>query len=180
MTAKALVRRLAAIVLTGAAASALGDVADVAENGFTLRNTVTVAVPPGKAYDAMVGGLSRWWGSDHTFSGDAANLSIDAKPQGCWCERLPAGGGVRHLTVVYASPGKLIRFEGALGPLQAMGLAGSMTWKFDPAEKGTTVEMRYVAGGYNPGGFKDVAPLVDTVLRSQLERYKRYVDTGKP
>ena len=25
-----------------------------------------------------------------------------------------------------------------------------------------------------------LAPVVDTVLRSQLERYKRYLDSGKP
>lgn len=87
---------------------------------------------------------------------------------------------MRHLTVVFVSPGKLIRFEGGLGPLQPMAIAGSMTWKFEPAEKGTAVELRYFVGGYNPGGFKDLAPVVDSVLRSQLERYKRFADTGNP
>ncbi len=55
-----------------------------------------------------------------------------------------------------------------------------MTWKFDAQEKGTTIEVRYAVGGYSPGGLKEVAPLVDGVLRAQLDRYQRYVDTGKP
>ncbi len=54
-----------------------------------------------------------------------------------------------------------------------------MTWTFRPAEKGTAVEVRYVVGGFNPAGFKDLAPAVDSVLRSQVERSKRYVETGK-
>ncbi|MEP6767286.1 MAG: SRPBCC family protein [Acidobacteriota bacterium] len=169
------------LVLLGAAAAvpAPGEVSDVADNGFTFRSAITVSVPPARAYAAMVD-VGKWWGPDHTFSGDAANLSIEARPQGCWCERLPGGGGVRHLNVTFASPGKQIRFEGGLGPLQSMAVTGSMSWKFDPAEKGTTVEVRYAVGGYNPGGFKELAAAVDGVLRAQIERYKRYVETGKP
>jgi uncharacterized protein YndB with AHSA1/START domain len=163
-----------------AAATMSGDVLDAADNGFTVSNTVMVSAPPDKAYAAMVQDVGKWWDSAHTFSQTAANLSIDAKPQGCWCEKLPGQGGVRHLTVVYVSPGKAIGFEGGLGPLQTMGAAGSMTWKFQPAENGTKVEIRYAVGGYKPGGFKDLAPIVDSMLRSQLERYKRYSDTGKP
>ena len=35
-------------------------------------------------------------------------------------------------------------------------------------------------GGYAPGGFKEMAGGVDSVLRAQFERYKRYAETGKP
>ncbi|HEY3204989.1 MAG TPA: SRPBCC family protein [Thermoanaerobaculia bacterium] len=173
-------RALATLVFGVFAGNALGEVIDLAENGFTIRNAVTVSADPAKAYTALTDGIGKWWDPDHTFSHDAANLSIDAKPQGCFCERLAGGGGVRHLTVVSAVPGKTLRLEGGLGPLQAMALAGSMTWTFQPEEKATSVELRYVVGGYNPGGFKDLAPRVDSVLRSQLQRYKRYVETGRP
>lgn len=179
MINSALLRRFAPLVLAGAAARASGGVLDVAENGFTLRETVTVTAPPDKAYAAMLD-VGKWWSPDHTFSGNAANLSIDARVTGCWCEKLPNLGGVRHMTVVYLAPGKVIRFEGGIGPLQSMALSGSMTWKFDAQEKGTSVELRYAVGGYNPGGLKELAPIVDGVLRAQAERYQRYVDTGKP
>ena len=179
MTAYSRAHKLALAAAFVFAASASAEVIDVADNGFTVSNSVTVSVPPAKAYAAMVD-IGKWWESSHTFSGDAANLSIDAKPQGCFCERLPGQGGVRHLTVIHVSPGKLIRFEGGLGPLQTMAVAGSMSWKFEPADKGTKVEIRYLVGGYNPGGFKDLAAGVDSVLHSQIERYKRFVETGKP
>ncbi len=84
------------------------------------------------------------------------------------------------MTLVHLSPGKLLRFEGGLGPMQAMGVSGVLTWTFRPDAKGTSVELRYVVGGYNPAGFKDLAPAVDGVLAAQLQRYKRFVDTGKP
>lgn len=84
------------------------------------------------------------------------------------------------MTVVFADPGKLLRFDGGLGPLQSLAVAGVMTWSFTPAEKGTEVELTYLVGGYNRGGFKDLAPGVDAVLRAQLERYQRYVNAGKP
>jgi len=84
------------------------------------------------------------------------------------------------MTVVFASPGKSLRLAGGLGPLQPMGVAGSMSWTFTPSEKGTSLQLSYVIGGYNPGGFKQLAPGVDAVLKIQLDRYKKYAETGKP
>ncbi len=114
MKSPARLRSWFALLLVGAAARASGGVLDVADNGFTLRETVTASAPPDKAYAAMVD-VAKWWSSDHTYSGNAANLSIDAKATGCFCEKLPNLGGVRHMTVVYVSPGKAIRFEGVSG-----------------------------------------------------------------
>jgi Polyketide cyclase / dehydrase and lipid transport len=183
MISRARVRSLGVLALVSLAFAlpSLADVADSAENGFTLRETATLSVPPARAYAAMLE-VAKWWASDHTYSGDAANLSLEAKAGGCWCERLPAGGGVQHMTVVFLLPGKQARLTGGLGPLQSMGVAGSMDWKFDPAEKGTRVELRYAVGGYSGvgGTFKEIAPGVDSVLRAQFERYKRYAETGKP
>jgi hypothetical protein len=157
-----------------------GEVLDVADNGFGVRNVVTVPVDPARAYVALVDGIGKWWDPAHTHSGNAANLSIDARPQGCWCEQLPDQGGVRHMTVVYAEPGRLLRLVGGLGPLQGMAVAGMMSWSFQPSGKATIVELKYLVGGYNSGGFKDLAPAVDSVQRQQLERYRRFIETGKP
>jgi hypothetical protein len=172
--------KLVAALLVASPAVCPGEVVDVGQNGFTVRETITLDAPASRAYAVLVDEVGKWWDSEHTFSRSAANLSIETKPQGCFCEKLPGQGGVRHLTVVMVAPGKMIRFEGGLGPLQAMGLAGSMTWSVQPAEKGTAVEARYMVGGYNPAGFKDLSTIVDSVLRAQWDRYKRYVETGKP
>ncbi|MEO8432360.1 MAG: SRPBCC family protein [Acidobacteriota bacterium] len=170
---------IAALLCAAGGAPAVAAVSDAGETGFTLRDTVTLSVPPAKAYAAMVE-VGKWWSSEHTYSGDAANLSLEARANGCWCERLAGTGGVRHMTVVLVIPGKVIHLEGGLGPLQTMGVAASMEWKFEPAEKGTKVAVRYVVGGYNPGGFKELAAGVDAVLHAQIERYQRYAQTGKP
>ena len=97
-----------------------GTVSDVAANGFTLKIDAHIAAPPDKVYAALIE-PARWWSSDHTFSGDAKNLHLEAKAGGCWCETLPRGGSVLHLLVVYIDPGKAIRLRGALGPFQGLG-----------------------------------------------------------
>ena len=101
----------------------VADVADSAANGFTVKATVTIQAAPAVVYQKLVRNVGDWWDPGHTFSGDARNLMIDAKPMGCFCEKLPNEGGVRHLEVVFAAPGKTLVMTGGLGPLQS--LAGS-------------------------------------------------------
>jgi uncharacterized protein YndB with AHSA1/START domain len=166
-------------VLAGGGTILCAEVANLADNGFTVKYTITVESDPAKAFQALVD-VGKWWDPAHTYSQDAANLSLDPKPQGCFCERLPGKGAVVHMTVVNSVTGRMLRLQGGLGPLQALAVAGSMTWTFQPADKGATVAVTYAVGGYTPGGFNALAPAVDSVLTSQLGRYKRYVDTGKP
>ena len=162
-----------------AVSPASADVVDVADNGFAVRETVTVSADPGRAWTALIE-IGRWWDPAHTYSGDSTNMSIDPRPQGCWCEKLPGQAGVAHMTVVFADPGKMLRLFGGLGPLQALAVAGVMTWTFTPGSNGTRVEMTYSAGGYNRGGFKDLAAGVDGVLAGQMARYQRHVNGDKP
>ncbi len=42
------------------------------------------------------------------------------------------------------------------------------------------MELTYSVGGFIDGGFDKMAPAVDGVLGEQLERLKRFVETGKP
>ena len=152
----------------------------VTSTGFLVKLEASINAPPAKVYDALVGQIGSWWNPEHTYSGDAKNLSIDPRPGGCFCEKLPNGGGVEHLRVVYIVPGKTVRFSGALGPLQASGLAGSMTWKLMGDANSTQLELSYSVGGFSYERFEKVAPSVETVLREQLDRLKRFVETGNP
>lgn len=175
---KSLAARLAALVLASAAA-ARAEVVDVGENGFLLRESVSVAADAAKAWNGLVD-VGRWWDPAHTYSGNGANLTLDARPGGCWCEKLGNRGGLEHMRVLYVDPGRTLRLQGGLGPLQSMAVSGVMTWTLTAAEKGTTVEMTYAVGGYSRGGFKDLAPGVEKVLAEQVARYQRYVNVGKP
>jgi uncharacterized protein YndB with AHSA1/START domain len=160
--------------------TAYAEIADMSSSGFLTKHEVTVNATPANAYKAFVDEVGGWWNPAHTYSNDARNLSIDARPGGCFCEKLPNGGGVQHMSVVYASPGQVVRMMGALGPLQNSGLAGSMTWKFTPAASTTKIELSYSVGGYMQGGFEKIAPAVDRVVGEQLGRLKTFIETGKP
>ncbi len=148
-------------------------------NGFEVREQVHVAATADAVYAALLS-PKRWWDSKHTYSGDAQNLTLDARAGGCWCETLPGGGSVEHLSIAYLAPGKVIRFRGALGPLQAMGVTGSMTVKLATAGSGTDLTLTYVVGGYYKEGFDDLAKGVDGVLASQVGRLRKLVETGSP
>jgi uncharacterized protein YndB with AHSA1/START domain len=136
--------------------------------GFEVRHKVVVAAPTSRVWTTLVA-PARWWSGTHSFSGDAGNLTLDPRPGGCFCEMLP-GGGVEHLRVVYADAGKQLRLAGALGPLQGEGLAGTLTFTLTPDGDRTAVELRYVVGGYRPGGLDGLAAPVDRVLAEQLGR----------
>jgi uncharacterized protein YndB with AHSA1/START domain len=162
---------------TGRARAAVVDSTQV---GFLVRSEAVVHASPDSVYRALTGRIGAWWDSEHTFSGDSRNLSLDATPGGCFCESLSEGGGVRHLTVVLASPGRSLRLAGALGPLQGAGVVGSLTWSLTPVPEGTKVRLDYSVGGYFPGGLVGMALAVDTVLGEQFSRLKRFVETGRP
>ena len=175
-----MLRRLAVLAFLVATVPALADVVDVAPAGFTMKHEVNVNATPDKAYSAFVSDVGNWWNMDHSYSRDPKSIAIDGRAGGCFCEKLPNGGGVAHMTVVMAMPGNTLRMIGGLGPLQSAGINGSLTIRFTAAQATTRVEMAYVVGGYIPGGFERIAMPVNAVLVEQLNRFKSYVDTGKP
>jgi len=169
-----------AILFAIVAAPLRGEVIESTAAGFAVRNTAVINAPPAKVWAALTASVGGWWDPVHTFSHDARNLSLDARPGGCFCERLPDGGGVQHMSVVYASPGTLLRLTGAIGPLQEAALVGTMSWNLMQAGTGTTVELAYTVGGFRAGGLRDLATVVDGVLRGQLTRLKAFVETDRP
>ena len=156
----------------------LAAAADVAPSGFLVRYELAIGAPPAKVYDSLID-VASWWSEKHTYSGDSRNLSIDARAGGCFCEKLP-NGSVEHMRVVFVRVNQALRLSGALGPLQASGVNGAMTWRLSPAENGTKLELAYSVGGFMAGGFETMAPAVESVLREQADRLKRFVETGAP
>lgn len=167
-----------AIALTCAAPAAAA-VVSAGSAGFTVTETAHLTQPPNKVYAALIA-PRLWWSSAHSFSGSAANYTLDAKAGGCWCETLPDGGSAQHMMVVYAQPGHLLRLRGALGPLQGMGVIGAMSWSLKAAGEDTDLTLTYTVGGYVDGGFATLSKAVDGVLAEQARRLTLYVDTGMP
>jgi uncharacterized protein YndB with AHSA1/START domain len=168
----------AAVLACSAAGHAAAEVVSAGGAGFEVRETAHIAASADKVYGALLI-PAHWWSSDHTFSHSAANLVLDARAGGCWCETLPNGGSVEHLRVVYLAPGKVLRLRGALGPLQGMGVDGAMTWSLKSAADGTDLSVTYAIGGYNKDGFEELSKGVDHVLGEQLERLRKLVE-GAP
>lgn len=162
-----------------ASTSALSEVTDSAPNGFTTVHEVTIDAPRAEVWTAALE-IGRWWSDNHTISGDARRMTIDAQPQGCFCELLGRDAGVVHLTVTSVNPTVWLKLTGGLGPLGLMGVSGNMSWEFEDADRGTTVRFIYAVGGYRPGGLDEIAGGVDYVIGEALSRLKARVETGDP
>jgi uncharacterized protein YndB with AHSA1/START domain len=174
------IRGLTPLILVFPVASpSAAEVKSATPNGFEVTTVATIAAPTDRVYTAL-GEVGRWWSPAHTFSRDAANLSLELRAGGCFCEQLKNGGSVQHLQVVYAAPGEGLRLRGALGPLQIEGVDGTLSWTLKPAGSGTSVTQSYVVGGYIRSGMEQWAPRVDRVLDEQLQRLKNFVEGKSP
>jgi len=160
-------RLLIALVLLVGEPLAHGDVRFVSSSGFIVVNQVTTSAKPEAAWRALVGDVARWWPADHTYSGNSANLSIEPRAGGCFCEN-DASRSVEHMRIAYVEAPKLLRMVGGLGPLQGMGMYGALDWSIEPEGEGARITLTYKVGGINPEGFAELAPIVDRVQAQQL------------
>lgn len=180
MVKRLFVAALAVVFSVAHAAPARADVVDASSAGFSIRIALTVGVPPAALFQAIVGRIAAWWSPSHTFSGSSSNLTIDPRPGGCFCERLP-GGGVQHMIVTHVNAPGLLVLHGGLGPLGTLAVAGSMSFAVSPQPLSSSqVVLTYDVGGYAPKGLNSLAPVVDTVLTEQLQRLKNLVERGTP
>jgi Polyketide cyclase / dehydrase and lipid transport len=163
-----------------AAAGARAEIVSAGSNGFNIRHVVDApnAAPP--VVWAALSEVAKWWDPEHTYSGDARNLSLEPQVRGCFCEKLGLYAGIEHASVVYAQPAKTLRLNGALGPLQDYGVNGSMTWQIEPAGGGSRITLTYNVGGYADRPLSEWATIVDEVLGGQIQRLARLVTAGSP
>ena len=99
---------------------------------------------------------------------------------GCFCEKLPDQGAIRHMEVINSQPGKMLRMSGGIGPLQSLAVSAIATFSLSAEEGGTKLQFSYTVGGYSPQGLNKIAPIVNTVLMEQINRLKNYIETGNP
>jgi len=167
----------AALVLVSVPAHA--EVFARSETGFVIRRTADVTANIPTTWAELLQ-PAEWWNAKHSYSGDAQNLSIDPRVGGCFCEVLPADdgagghrprGGVEHMRVIYIEQNRALRMNGALGPLQAEAVQGTLSIVLKPNETGgTRILWEYVVGGYMRQKTEQMAPLVDSVLGDQVTR----------
>jgi hypothetical protein len=171
-------RALLLISLVFASTSASAEVVNASPNGFEVRETVNLVVPPDIAW-ASFGNIGAWWDPEHTYGGKSENLSLSLSPGGCFCERFPKGGGIEHMRVTFVDPGKRVLLTGALGPLLYEATAGVMDVQLKPTAAGTQLTLDYRAAGFANGGAEKLAPAVDQVLAAQIKRFRAFA-TSRP
>jgi hypothetical protein len=170
-----------ALVLAGCALTATPASAEITEKsdaGFVSRSSADIAKPPMEVWTTLIAPAG-WWNKAHSWSGDSANLYIDAQAGGCFCELLPLPkdsvegarrGSVEHMRVIHANPGQVLRLTGALGQLQGEAAVGTLTIMLKPVGGGTHIVWEYVVGGYMRFKSDEIAPAVDKVMSEQLDR----------
>jgi|CXWL01.1.fsa_nt_gi uncharacterized protein YndB with AHSA1/START domain len=177
-----------------APASAGAAVVDSRADGFRVEIPVTIAATRAAVFTAL-GKAGQWWSSDHTWSGDAKNLSLPLEAGGCFCERWD-GGSVEHARVIFVRHGELLRLQGALGPMQPMPITGILTFVLEaapvatpaavggatPAEPApaTQLTLTYATSGSSASALDKIGPLADGMLTATVGRLKAFVETGKP
>lgn len=149
------------------------EVKEASESGFTVSHVQVVKASPETVWAALIT-PARWWSGAHSWSGKAEHFSLDPRVDGCFCERWP-GGEVEHARVIFASPGKLLRLRGSLGPLQGEALSGTLSFTLKPEGTGTRISVDYVVGGYARFPLKTVAPAVDGVIGEQAASLAKLV-----
>ena len=165
---------LFAAALLALAGSASAEVSSRSDNGFRLTYERPVTASAEAILEA-VGRPAAWWSDAHTYSGSAANLSVDLRPGGCWCEALP-GGGVKHAETVLVWPQEgMVSFEAPFGPLRGIGADALLTisWADTPGGTGRTLKWTFVVNGPGAGAMADA---VDAVTGEQFGRLAAHLD----
>lgn len=155
------------------AAPAQAEVQAASAHGFVISNEASTRLPVDRVWRALTQDVDLWWPKDHSWW--RGTFSIDARAGGCFCE-VKHNKSAQHMQVVLVEPGKKLIMTGGLGPLQAMGVNGALTWQLTKQGSGTTVTVSYRVHGFNPDGFEQLAPVVDTVQAAQLSRLVAYVN----
>lgn len=166
---------LAAMALTQAV-PATAEVTRATDLGFVTHHEVVVSASPKEVWLALISPAT-WWSSEHTWSGDAKNLTLMPQAGGCFCETIPEvdepgrftlQGSVEHMRVVQAYPESALRMIGSLGPLQSEPVTGVLTISITKVAKGTRIVWEYNVGGAMRYEVPVISKAVDGVMATQL------------
>ena len=166
-------------LLAAISSPAFAEVKAASDTGFNSVHMATVDATPEEIWKRLLTPKD-YWNKAHSWSGSTAGFYIDAQANGCFCElfqeadvngKLNTVGSVEHMRVIFAQPGKVLRLQGALGPLQSEAVMGTLTVAMEPAKDnaGTRVSFSYVVGGYMRYTVSEIAPAVDKVLGEQFK-----------
>ncbi len=157
---------MTALAIAVAAPTVSAEIVQSSPAGVTMQHRYDIDATPAAAWQVLVH-PEEWWPQDHNWSGDSSNMSLVPEAGGCFCEQWE-GGSVQHGRVLFAIAPRLLRFEGALGPLQEMALSAVLTVSLEPTESGTKAVVTYRISGDGSHAMDQLAPIVDRVVGQQF------------
>src|SRR5215472_13933549 len=143
-------RSLSILLLLATATAAHAEIKTAAPDTFFLSYTKRFDAAPATVYAAL-GKIDKWWDNEHTYSGNAANYTMELRAGSCFCEGW-SGGTVEHGRVIMAIPGQIVRVQTALGPLQGRAVTGVLTFVLKAEGTGTDLTMTYLVNGAGNSG----------------------------
>jgi hypothetical protein len=157
----------------------MAEIKSQSETGFISGHNAEVLAKPADVWKRLITPKD-WWSAEHSWSGNSTGFSIDPKAGGCFCEiihdkaadgTLKPRGSVEHMRVIFADPNKVLRMQGALGPLQSEAVIATLTVAMEPIKTGSGTRLSFsyvVGGGYARFSLMKIAPSVDAVLAEQF------------
>ncbi|HWQ86028.1 hypothetical protein [Brevundimonas sp.] len=158
------------------ATPAAAEVVERSADHFVLRFELGLETTPEDIYGA-VGDIGRWWDSAHTYSGDAANMTLPLEVGACFCEALADGKTFEHGRVVQADPGTGVLLEAPLGPLRGRATVAQWSIGWSGGGRGYALILTYVVRGAGLGAMADP---VNGMMSVQFARLAHYVEYGEP
>jgi hypothetical protein len=169
---------IAMAAITSLSSPVLAEITASSDTGFVILHSAEVSATPGQIWNRLIA-PNKWWNKKHTWSASADGMTIDAKAGGCFCEVLPgqktggkigAAGSVEHMRVIFVQPDRVLRMQGALGPMQSEAVLGTLTVAIVPGDTAgkTKLSFSYVIGGYMRYKVSELAPNVDKVIGEQF------------
>ena len=168
--------RAAALVVLALSTPAAAELTLISDNSFVSRHEIIVEATPKEVWLALIS-PEGWWRAEHTWSGEAKNLTLVPQAGGCFCETIPEvdepdrftlEGSVEHMRVVQAYPEQALRMVGGLGPLQSEPVMGVLTIVLSKVDAGTRIVWEYNVGGSMRYEVPVISKAVDGVMGQQI------------
>ncbi|NNU17686.1 hypothetical protein HK107_15245 [Parvularcula sp. ZS-1/3] len=161
------------ILTSTLALTALGiasaEVVTASDTGFKLKHEAVSPLAPDALWERLME-PSEWWDGAHSYSGDAANLSMEDSAGSYWREDWE-GGSVIHGQILTVMKGKQLVLSAPFGPLHATGAECIWTIILAPAEGGgTKISSTHTVAGSEGTGLQELAGPVDFVMGNGIMR----------
>ena len=144
------------------------EVVSSSDTHFVLHHEMSSNLPQDRLWERLVN-PAQWWHPDHTYSGDAGNLTLSAEAGGLWREDW-SGGSVAHGEVLFVQEGEVLRLEAPFGPLQGLGAYTVWTITIKSDDEGSLVLFDEIASAPPGSNMVEMAKAVDYVKSEAIQR----------